>query len=73
MNHNISVKNEGNIRTIKLEGNFADGVLEVRKAVIDSIAMGIRRFILDLRRVTYLNSLALGGLVTLYAELSNVT
>ena len=63
---------EGNIGLIEAKGSLVGGdeTVELRQAVAGYIDRGYERLILDLSNVTYLNSTAIGVLVSAHTSYS---
>lgn len=63
---------DGKVGLIEIKGSFTgyDITGEFRDAVRDLIEQGIKRLVIDLSRVTYLNSFGIGALISAYTSYS---
>lgn len=61
----VSTKNNGTVGLLELRGSLVgDGDTdELRSAVADLLEQGIRRAVIDLRRVNYVNSAGIGAII----------
>lgn len=66
-----STKNNGTIGIIDIRGSLVgDGDTDdVRAAVGDFLEQGIRRVVVDLRRVNYLNSTGIGAIISVHTTM----
>ena len=72
MSFNLTVRSEGDVSILDLEGRLVlgEGSGELRNGIKSLLAAGNKKILINLSRVSYIDSSGLGELVSAYASVS---